>query len=418
MSDGQGDLSRFLHWGPFTALTVSMVIFMTTWAWWPPDASVITSAHFGLYLLLNLLSVYNFVASVLVGPGWLPRNWHPSHHRDAKFLQYCKKCEGFKAPRSHHCRRCDRCVMKMDHHCPWINHCVGWSNQSYFVYFLFFYMMSNLHAAVVLCCSGVRFLLDHTYPRRRPFNKRSTFSLLMCIISFALAVGLVICMLKLLVIQLWAIVQNKTEIEQWIHQKAWQRRKRCCLKKDTARCRRPIKPFVYPYDLGWWSNLGQVFNLDSQHRSRGIDWPVRKGCDPFALTREQLAQKADKRLRTRTFRCIKRATGNWLPLYSQGLMVTICLPFSDEPRICLEPNDLIRVTRLQTFWLFGERVISNSNSVEERRKSDAIRGWFPRCCAVDITEEMQCEAMVGEPAQKKPLLKHSKKIKFGKLNVD
>lgn len=304
--------------------------------------------------------------------------------------------------------------MKMDHHCPWINHCVGWSNQSYFVYFLFFYMMSNLHAAVVLCCCGVRFLYEHVTPRRRAFDKRSIFSLFMCIFSFALALGIVICMLKLLVIQLWAIVQNKTEIEQGIHQKARQRR----LRKDGCRA---MKPFVYPYNLGWWSNLGQVFNMDSQHRSRGIDWPVRKGCDPFALTREQLAQKADKRLRTRTFRCIKRATGYWFPFFSQGLMVAICVPFSDEPRICLEPNDLIRVTRFQTFWLFGEHVISsssNSNSVEDKRKSAAIRGWFPRCCAVDITEEMPCEPMFEEQAQKKAQLKYSKKIRFGKLNVD
>lgn len=26
--------------------------------------------------------------------------------KDAQFLQYCKKCEGYKAPRSHHCRKC------------------------------------------------------------------------------------------------------------------------------------------------------------------------------------------------------------------------------------------------------------------------------------------------------------------------
>lgn len=415
MSDGQGELSRFLHWGPFTALSVTLTVFITTWVWWPADTSMTTGAHFGLYLLLNLLSVYNYVTAVLVGPGWLPRNWQPMHCREAKFLQYCKKCKGYKAPRSHHCRRCDRCVKKMDHHCPWINHCVGWNNQSYFVYFLFFYMMSNLHSAVVLGYSGFIYLLD-TYLRRHRFEKATSIhGIVMCIFSFALSVGIVICMLKLLGIQLTGIVHNMTEIEQWILEKARKRRNRCG--PGGCSCSRPTpKPFIYPYDLGWWSNLGQVFNLDSQTRSRGVDWPVRKGCDLYALTREQLAQKVDKRLRTRTFRCTRSVSGYWLPILSQGMMVTFCIPCTDEPRICLEPNDVIKVTRLQRYWLFGERV--EVVSCKQVERTGAIRGWFPRRCAVDITNESQ-EKGGGESAPERALKETSEKTKLvGKLSVD
>ncbi|KAH8406922.1 hypothetical protein KR222_011622 [Zaprionus bogoriensis] len=393
MSEDQGELRRFLHWGPFTALSVTLSVSLTTWMWWPSDSSVTTSAHFGLFLLLNLLAVYNYVMAVLMGPGWLPRNWQPAHYREAKFLQYCKKCDGYKAPRSHHCRRCDRCVKKMDHHCPWINHCVGWANQSYFIYFLFFYMLSNLHAAVVLCCGVFSYILDayyYIYLARKPLEKRPSFwSFFMCVMCFGMAVGIVLCMLKLLCIQLTAVVKNRTDIEYWILEKARCRRHKCA----TSSRRGADKPFVYPYDLGWYANLGQVFNIESQTISKGINWPVRKGCDPYALTREQLAQKADKRLRTRVYKCTRDATGSWLPILSQGLMVTVCLPCTDDPRIRLEPNDLIRVTRFEQYWLFGERVVGG----DEQVRPGAIRGWFPRRCAVDVTESMSSKGS-GEPA--------------------
>ncbi|XP_034482594.1 palmitoyltransferase ZDHHC6 [Drosophila innubila] len=408
MTDDLNELSRFLHWGPISALCVTLTVILTTWAWWPMDLSITNRAHFGLFVLLNLLAVYNYVMAVMVGPGLLPRKWQPFHPREAKFLQFCKKCDGFKAPRSHHCRQCDRCVKKMDHHCPWINHCVGWSNQAYFVYFLFFYMLSNLHASVVLCLSGFNYLygiLLHGDIRRIPL-----IGPLLCVFSLGLAVGIVLCMLKLLFIQIVCIVKNMTSIEQWIVEKARCRR---------YRSKRRLKPFVYPYNMGWYSNLGQVFNIDSQTRGRGIEWPVLKGCDPFTLTREQIAQKAEKRQRTRTFKCTRHVTGHWLPILSQGLMVTLCVPCADDPRICLEPNDLIRVTRIRKYWLFGERVLSEVEDHSKRLRRGPIRGWFPRRCAIDITNSLP-STLSGEPDANKTTEKRKciGKQKQLKLNQD
>ena len=48
--------------------------------------------------------------------------------------------------------------------------------------------------------------------------------------------------------QMKGILKNKTQIEDWICDKARDRRKR---NKD-------LKPFDYPYDLGWKKNLLQV----------------------------------------------------------------------------------------------------------------------------------------------------------------
>ncbi|EDW68502.1 uncharacterized protein Dvir_GJ12670 [Drosophila virilis] len=419
MTEDPNELSLFLHWGPITALIVTLTVTLTTWKWWPPEVTFSTSAHFALFVLLNLLAVYNYVLAVLTGPGLLPRRWQPVHYRETKFLQYCQKCEGYKAPRTHHCRRCDRCVKKMDHHCPWINRCVGWANQAYFVYFLFFYALSNLHAAVVLACGGVRFFYS-SYRQARLFHNGSLtrlvhyhfFSLFMCIMSFGLALGIVLCMIKLLFIQLSSILKNMTDIEHWIVQKA-----------KSRRYMHKLKPFVFPYDLGWYANLGQVFNIESQLRSRGIDWPLRKGCDQYALTCEQLAQKADKRNRTRTYKCITPATGHWLPIWSQGLMVTLGAPCTDDPRIRLQSDDLVRVTRIRDYWLFGERVIDKDQGGKVDERKGPIRGWFPSRCAVDITHNQASNGSGDHCAANQPNTTETKrrvgkKGKFGKRNQD
>ncbi|EDV95691.1 palmitoyltransferase ZDHHC6 [Drosophila grimshawi] len=409
------ELRRFVHWGPITVLIITSIVTLTTWRWWPSDLTFSTSAHFGLFVLLNLLATYNFVMAVLVGSGLLLRKWKPVDYRETKLMQYCKKCEGYKAPRSHHCRRCDRCVLKMDHHCPWINCCVGWANQAYFVYFLFFYMLSNLHAAVVLCCVGFRFISGFYYSRQlEEVLRLHFFSISMCIFGFGLAVGIVLCMLKLLLIQMSGILRNQTDVEYWILQKA-----------STRRYLAKLKPFVFPYDLGWYANLGQVFNIESQMRSKGIHWALRSGCDRYDLTCEQLAQKADKRKRTRIYKCIRNFTGYWLPIWSQGLWVTISIPCTDDPRIILQPDDIIRVTRIRKHWLFGERVIDGSEDRRKDQRKGPIRGWFPCRCAIDITKEASEIKMKSkiesEQGDMKAILGYNSwtgKQRLGKINQD
>lgn len=84
---------------------------------------------------------FNYYLVVNTDPGTVPNGWKPAplatssedagdkdaqggtraadplHHKVSD-LRYCKKCENFKAPRSHHCRYCKRCTLRFDHHCP------------------------------------------------------------------------------------------------------------------------------------------------------------------------------------------------------------------------------------------------------------------------------------------------------------
>ena len=42
--------------------------------------------------------------------------------------------------------------------------------------------------------------------------------------------------------------------------------------------------FVYPYNLGCWENLKQVFTWSGKPKSDGFTWDVVEGCDQFSFT--------------------------------------------------------------------------------------------------------------------------------------
>lgn len=164
-----------------------------------------------------------------------------------------------------------------------------------------------------------------------------------------------------LLFQLRAIARNRTGIEDWILEKAKYRR------EGTD------KVFLFPYDLGVRENIAQVVNWNCAPIGDGINWKVRDGCDQYTLTVsvgaamgcqqstrlrkmqqvwnvfdlqiEQIAQKAEKRARARTYTITRRATGSWIPLWSQGFAVCLNPPCTDESRIRLEVGDVVRVTR-------------------------------------------------------------------------
>jgi len=267
--------------------------------------------------------------------------------------------------------------MKMDHHCPWLNCCVGWSNHAYFTAFLIFSVIGCVQSTIILAASFYHGIHRSWYiysgqAHLATVNFGMT-SLALCIFSLGLSVGVVIAVGMLLFFQVRCIVRNRTAIEDWILEKAKYRR------EGTEH------EFPFPYDLGTMENIAQVANWSCAAVGDGIHWKVRDGCDQYTLTIEQIEQKAEKRARTRTYTIIRRATGSWLPLWSQGFAVCLHPPCTDESRICLEVNDVVRVTRWKKHWLFGEKDYSNDDKYEENGvKIARCRGWFPRKCAVEL----------------------------------
>lgn len=380
MNELKDDLRRFLRWGPLVVFSLTFFVTWTTLTmnsmWWPPSTSLGSLINYVLIWINTLGLIYNFVRCLIVGPGYLPRKWHPENPKDVEFLQFCQKCDGYKAPRSHHCRRCNRCVLKMDHHCPWISNCVGWNNQASFFFFLMFFLTGAIQSSWILAYAFIRgvtksWLIQNGYPELATvtLNHHTAFSSIM---SFAIAVGVGLACIKLLHMQGRVILLNRTDIETWILKKARYRRD-----KDIQNC---IEPFDYPYNLGWKANLKEVFFPSND----GINFPVRPGCHQYTLTIEQLAQKKDKRANTQLFKCIREATGHWVPILSQGLLVAMQFPCNDDPRIALQPGDRIKVTRFQALWLYGEREITEEEKKLGSRRKGPIRGWFPRCCGIQI----------------------------------
>lgn len=83
-----------------------------------------------------------------------------------------------------------------------------------------------------------------------------------------------------------------------------------------------------------------------------------------------------------------------MPLFSQGFRVCLSPPCTDEPRLRLEPEDIIKVTRFRKHWLFGERVVDAATELQKEGGGEAIkkkplRGWFPRRCAIELIQPSQ-----------------------------
>ncbi|XP_054263650.1 palmitoyltransferase ZDHHC6 isoform X1 [Macrosteles quadrilineatus] len=364
-----GPLKRMCHWGPIAAFVIiKLVTLMTIHAcnmWWPPYNSVGGFINKAVFLLFSGLTLYNLITAIFEGPGYVPLKWVPEDVRDEAYLQFCKTCQGYKAPRAHHCRKCGRCVMKMDHHCPWINNCVGHQNHLHFTSFLLCAVIGCAQSTVILSCTLYRgfYRMWYLYHGIEPLVTFNIYSLVFTVFALGLSIGVVLAVGMLFYFQMRAILRNRTGIEDWIVEKAIHRRR----PDDSS--------FVYPYDLGWKKNFTQVFSWGGVNRGDGITWPVVEGCHQYSLTIEQKEQKGEKRQRTRAYSVVYRYSGRWLPVV-HGWRTCCNIPFTDEARITLEPGDSVLVTRWRRYWLFGERSSSDGSKA---------RGWFPRCCVVEIS---------------------------------
>ena len=155
-------ITRLFHWGPLIAIIIIKCISLTTLyftgQWFGPFSEWKSVLNLIIYCLLIVTTVYNFLNAIFNGPGYVPIGWRPDNGEHEQYLQFCYKCDAFKAPRSHHCSKCNRCILKMDHHCPWINNCCGYRNQKNFVCFLLSAVIGCIHSSVLLVITLYRAL--------------------------------------------------------------------------------------------------------------------------------------------------------------------------------------------------------------------------------------------------------------------
>uniref|UniRef100_A0A915Q0G9 Palmitoyltransferase n=1 Tax=Setaria digitata TaxID=48799 RepID=A0A915Q0G9_9BILA len=372
---GKTMFQRFLHWGPLAVICITLIIGATTTyvhlQWWPLS-TVASFLDLSLFLLFNYLTLINLSKSAFFGPGYVPCHWKPPRKEDEERLQYCRVCDGFKIPRSHHCSKCGRCVCKMDHHCPWINNCVGHRNHALFVRFLASATLGCIHAAVILSFALYRFLFRVWYYKygdnNGPMIVLSLYSFIFVIFAFGLALGVIISVGFLLGLQIRGIARNRTGIEDYI--------------VDKANVRERDGVFIYPYDLGWRRNISDVLlTWNGIPKGNGIWWPVIHPATQFTFSEEQLLQKKYKRDNAHEVEIMQNFSGGYCSSLKFGICIWFCQPWSDEPRQPVRVGEHWMVTRVNKHWFYGTLLSVDETTGKESDKVILIRGWFPRICA-------------------------------------
>ncbi|KAJ1643734.1 Palmitoyltransferase [Dispira simplex] len=210
----------------------------------------------GFNVLLALLC-YNYYLACVTDPGRVPLGWKPSDDpHDCPVIEikknnagprYCRTCNGFKPPRSHHCSSCKRCVLKMDHHCPWINNCVGYGNYGHFVRFILYVDMACAYC-LLLMFRRVWFVyinLDD-YNVYYAIVPKPT-ELLFLILNLIVDTMVLLLVFSLTVYHVWIMVENTTTIESMEIERL----------KKLAR-RRVVSETDIPYNLGFKANICAV----------------------------------------------------------------------------------------------------------------------------------------------------------------
>eukprot|EP00731_Ephydatia_muelleri_P005664 Em0002g1840a len=374
-------LRRVLHWGPLIALTIITIVTISgsysaiqLWARPKHRVTFFRWPNFIVMYAWLFLILKNFYQA-LHGPGSLPRGWKPGNPEDCQFLQYCKICEGYKAPRSHHCHQCERCSMKMDHHCPWINNCVGHENHASFLRFTFYVPLGCLHGAIL----NANFLY-------RVVTNINVGWIIMAMMGIAVAMGAAIGVFILFATQVYSICKNETQIEEWIISKARQRRKRAARSHGVQ-----LEPFVYPYNLGSWENFKQVVNFSGRAKGNGVEWPVKEGCNPYSLSIEQLEQKKEKKEHVVEAEVVRPYNGACCPC-SHGLCVALCGSPVDR-RVPIETGDSFAITKYDEYWVYGDVLLSETEM--KSRHLVSSRGWVPRHCIKERRSEGRGEGSEG-----------------------
>lgn len=122
--------------------------------------------------------------------------------------RFCKTCNNYKPPRSHHCRSCGKCVLKMDHHCPWINNCVGFANYCHFIRFLIYVEICAIYLLTLLGCR-LTSIVQHTS------SPATTTEWILLGLNLFLCVLVLIGVAILSGYHVYCITTNTTTIEGW-----------------------------------------------------------------------------------------------------------------------------------------------------------------------------------------------------------
>ncbi|KAL0140261.1 DHHC palmitoyltransferase-domain-containing protein [Mucor lusitanicus] len=250
--------------GPFTVASVTITILFITYS----------SQIFVIWPFLGAANMHSI--AILTDPGSVPNRWIP---RQQAFIEvkksthtprFCKTCNNYKPPRTHHCSTCNRCVLKMDHHCPWVNNCVGFANYCHFFRFLIYVDISSIYLFILLSCRLAQLVRDMRHYDIRPTALESAF----LSINLVLAVTVMIAVGILTSYHIYCITTNTTTIEGWEKGRSL-----------TIKGMGKIQNIKCPYDQGIYKNIQAVLGrwpifwlVPGQMSGTGLDFPITTKC--------------------------------------------------------------------------------------------------------------------------------------------
>ncbi|KAL1923655.1 uncharacterized protein VTP21DRAFT_8635 [Calcarisporiella thermophila] len=263
----------------FIAYTSQIFIFWRFLGGWGRDALYIL----GPFNIIVLMIFWNYYLACVTDPGRPPKGWKPAKVEEEsnaplkmkRRLRFCKNCNVFKPPRTHHCSSCRRCVLRMDHHCPWINNCVGHYNYGHFIRFIIYVDIGTLYCFILLCMR-----IYNVYSSMRSFRyyiSPTNTELVFLALNLVFDFGVLFSVGILSLFQLYGISTNATTIEGWEKDK---------VKKMIRRGK--IPPLKYPFNVGLINNLKSVLGPNpllwfwpQTMVGDGIDYPCTEGSDPY-----------------------------------------------------------------------------------------------------------------------------------------
>ncbi|KAF9131721.1 Palmitoyltransferase [Mortierella sp. 14UC] len=170
--------------------------------------------------------------------------------RKASLPRYCKNCEAFKPPRSHHCRICKKCVLKMDHHCPWINNCVGHYNYGHFLRFIIWVTITT-GACMVLLLARVWDAIQNETRYMYRDDGPTKWQVVFLAVNILVDGGVLLAVGILCIYHLWSLMSNTSTIEAWEQEKV-----------DAMVKKGKLRKAKFPYDVGCLRNYRQVLGDD------------------------------------------------------------------------------------------------------------------------------------------------------------
>ncbi|KAL3147976.1 hypothetical protein ABBQ38_014271 [Trebouxia sp. C0009 RCD-2024] len=185
---------------------------------------VFVTFHFLIIMLL-----WSYFTAVATDPGRVPPGWHPfSDEEEAAYElerlnyasyqpanksirpRFCKKCQAWKPPRTHHDSMSGTCVLKMDHYCIWVLNCVGLLNYKAFLLFLAYTFLATLLATIALVNGFVQYFKELQEEDLEPSAKPAILFL-----AFVIDAAFALAIVGFLVMHCRMIARNMTTIEMY-----------------------------------------------------------------------------------------------------------------------------------------------------------------------------------------------------------